>query len=285
MNRVIRSSHILAVNFPPLFVTDAAGNVQYDPATDQPVVRMPGVTLPRGTHTRREHEAGMTAYRVVTEEELARLNMDSTFRAMLRRGDYALLSEDVHEIPVDALPVEAQRQVRVVQLEQQNARLRSELRKHDIAVPEVGDQPAPVAAPEVVDVVHTDVSLPAEPEDLAPARPAFGADTRITLPGSFGVDVPPGYPPPFAGTESDGRLAFEPEGMKVSSLDRFVGTDRVPLTSVNAPRPGRKPEPTRKSGEPDRIVGKLSATRETIVQRMKDGGILCETCAGTVGPS
>jgi hypothetical protein len=156
--RVLKSNHEIAeVRFPALPVVDAEGHPQRDELGNERV-RLPEVVLPRSIYTASERARGKLSYIVLDDAAQARLHADQSFRQMLRRGNYELLPEGVTQIPLEALPEEQRREVEVRQLQQQNARLRSELRKNGLPIPEIGEPPAPVATAE--DLAATDVSVP-----------------------------------------------------------------------------------------------------------------------------
>ncbi len=185
MIRVLKSNHTLAVRFPALPVVDAAGRELRDDDGNARQ-RVPEVTLPRGSHTARERAAGMIAYIELDDAAQARLADDLTFRGMLKRGEYEWTA--FSRIPIDMLPEDQRRDAKVRALEQENALLRNELRKNDIAVPVFNPGPVPVEAaqaPDAEDLVKTDVSVLVD-DPAGASRPAFGADTRITLPVADG---------------------------------------------------------------------------------------------------
>lgn len=194
MTRVLKSNHNLVVRFPALPVLDAAGlELRDDDGNTRE--RLPGVTLPRGLHTARERSAGMIAYVELDDAAQARLAEDQVFRGMLKRKEYEWT--EFARIPIELLPGDQQRDAKVRALEQENALLRSALRKGGLEVPTFNPGPVPVEAPDSVALAETDVSVPdsgmfgvdvAEPS----SRPRFGADTDVKIPGtSLAGSFPP----------------------------------------------------------------------------------------------
>jgi hypothetical protein len=166
MTRVLKSNYDIAeLRFPALAVTDETGRPQQDD-DGNPRIALPEVVLPKSMYTRAERARGKVRYVELDDAQQARLGADQMFRRMLGKK-HGFEWTPWTRIPISELPHDQRLAAERLQLQQENARLRSELRKHGLEVPTFNAPPVaePVTVPSAEALASVDVSIPDDPAE------------------------------------------------------------------------------------------------------------------------
>jgi hypothetical protein len=117
------------------------------PDPDDPSKMLPEVVLPAGRAYSSQRANGASNFIELNDDQQRRLAVDPVFMSMIAthgRKGAAYHWTEYTEIPAFALP-----QATInIRLQQENARLRAELRKHDVPLPSTVNAEAPEVKPE-----------------------------------------------------------------------------------------------------------------------------------------